>query len=102
MTSYHIFMCGPLKDNLHQHHYMDNEDTAEHHVLVAAEEEQQQLPGQNRGSCSKVDEDCSQQWRIYLNTTMSSAMLYGIFNVDILLCFYLNKNKVLQIGRAHV
>jgi hypothetical protein len=37
-----------------------DEEIAEHCVLVAAEE------------------DCSQQRKIYLKTTMSSAMLFGI------------------------
>jgi len=46
--------------------------------------------------CSEVDEDCLQQMKIYLKTTMSSAMLFGIFSANILLSLYLNKNSVLQ------
>jgi len=46
--------------------------------------------------CSEVDEDCLHQRKIYLKTTMSSAILFGIFSADILLSLYLNKNSVLQ------
>jgi hypothetical protein len=45
--------------------------------------------------CSEADKDCLQQWKIYLKTTMSSAMLNEIFSADILLSLYLNKNSVL-------
>jgi len=45
---------------------------------------------------SEADEDCLQQGKIYLKTTMSSAMLFGIFSADIQLSLYLNKKSVLQ------
>lgn len=53
LTSHHIFLYGPLKDNLQWHHYMNNGETAEHCVLVAKQEEQQHLPCKNRCSVQR-------------------------------------------------